>query len=136
MKPVGPEEISALLDGELAPDRAEEVRRAIAEDQQLREVYQQLADMNSDLISFAAACQFNPHLSLPSRPRTLDFSIWSIAFGLLAVRILAKTLTFGPGIGVQLVALALVVGWLLCRLLPGFQDDQLQVARELELNSA
>ena len=135
MKPVRPEEVSALLDGELAPGRAEEVRRAIAEDQGLREVYQQLGDMDSDLNSYAAACQFDPHLSLPSRPRTLDISIWVVAFGLLAVRVLAKALTFGPGIGVQLVALALVVGWLLCRLLPRLQDDRWQVAHELELNS-
>jgi len=135
MKPVSPEEVSALLDGELAPDRAEQVRRAIAEDQKLQQVYQQLADMDNELNSYAAACQFNPQLSLPSRPPAIAISLWAITFGLLVVRILAKTLTFGPGIGVQLVALALVVAWLLWRMLPSLQNDQWQVARELELNS-
>ena len=131
MKPVGPEEISALLDGELAPQRAEEVRLAIAEDQRLREAYQQLADMHDDLNCYALACQFNPSLSLPSLPRTtLDTSIWAIAFGLLAVRILAKTLAFGPAVGVQLLALALFVAWLLCRLLPSLRNDRWQVAHE------
>ena len=136
MKPVSPEEISALLDGELSPDRAEEVRRAMAEDQALREVYRQLADLDRDLNSYAAACQFSPHLAWPSRSPALDVSLGAVALALLAVRILAKTLAFGPGLGVQCVALALVVGWLLCRLLPRLQEDPSQVARELGLNSA
>ena len=41
MKPVDPAEISALLDGELSPERTEQVRRAIAEDSQLRCVFEQ-----------------------------------------------------------------------------------------------
>jgi hypothetical protein len=39
MKPVDPAEISALLDGELTAERAEQVRCAIAEDNQLRLVF-------------------------------------------------------------------------------------------------
>ena len=87
MRPVEPEEISALLDGELAPGRAEEVRRAIAEDRGLRELYQQFADMDSDLNSYAAACQFNPRLSLPG-----DVSV-------LGVCVVSTDLAQNPGSG-------------------------------------
>ena len=135
MKPVQPEEISALLDGELAPGRAEEVRRAIAEEQGLREVYQQMADMDGDLISYAAECQFNPRLSLPSDVPAFHISIWPVAFCLFAVHILAKLLPVSSGIGIQLVALALLVGWFLRLLLPRFRDDPWQIAHELRLNS-
>lgn len=131
MKPVEPEEISALLDGELALGRAEEVRRAIAEDQGLREVYQQLVGMDSDLNSYAAACQFNPRLSLPSDVPALNIPIWLVALCLLVVHILGKVLPFSSGIGIQLVALALLVGWFLRLLLPRFRDDPWQVAHEL-----
>jgi anti-sigma factor RsiW len=136
MKPVSPEEISALLDGELAPDRAGEVRRAIAEDPKLGEVYQQLAALDRDLSSFAAACQFTPHLSLPSGSPAPDISVWVIALGLLAVRTLARILAFGPSVGVQVVALALVIAWLLYGLLPRVQHDPSLVAQELGLRSA
>ena len=136
MKPVSPEEISALLDGELAPARAGEVRRALAEDPRLAEVYRQLAAVDRDLIAYAAACQFEPHLSLPGGSSAPGVSVWAIALGLLAARTVARTLAFGPGVGVQLVALALVIGWLLWGLLPRVQHDASQVAREVGLNSA
>ncbi len=64
MRPISPEEISALLDGELMPSRAEEIRRAMLEDERLRRVYEELAETDSALSSFAAACQFEPYVLL------------------------------------------------------------------------
>ncbi|MGO8749105.1 MAG: anti-sigma factor family protein [Thermoguttaceae bacterium] len=136
MKPVSPEEISALLDNELSPQRAAEVRRAIAEDGELRRVYEQLADLDGDLGSYAVACQFTPQVALPSRPKMLNISIWAVAFGLLAVRILARAVSFGPGVGIELAALVFVLAWLFHWLLPGLRDDQWQVVHELGKESA
>ena len=134
MKPISPEEISALLDGELTPDRAEEVRRAIVDDEQLRQVYEQMASADSALSSFAAACQFEPHLSLPSISPVLGFPIYAVAFGLLIVRILAKILPFGPSIWLQALAIALFAAWLLYRFLPTLEADAALAAQELGFN--
>jgi hypothetical protein len=141
MKPIKPEELSALLDGELEPGRADEVRRAISEDAGLRELHRRLADMDNDLNAFAAACQFNPRLSPPSDVPAFNISIsgisvWPVAVCLLIVHCLAKVLPFSSSIGIQLAALALLVVWLFRLLLPRFTDDSRQAAREVTANSA
>lgn len=140
--PVRPEEISALLDGELPPGRAEEVRRALAEDHSLREVYRQLVAVDGDLTAYAADCQFSPRLSMAGRlsmegRRPMpDRSIAAVACGLLAVRVLAKLLLLPLGIGLQLAVLALLVGWLVWRLLPGLLENGWLVDDELRAHSA
>jgi hypothetical protein len=135
MRPISPEEISALLDGELMPDRAEEVRRAMVEDERLRRIYEQMAETDSALSSLAAACEFEPHVALPTIWPVLGFPIYAVAFGLLIVRILAKVLPFGPGIWLQALVIALVAAWLLYRFLPALEGDMWQAARELGLSS-
>jgi hypothetical protein len=134
MKPVSPEEISALLDGELMPGRAEEVRRAMVGDERLRRIYQQMAETDSALSSLAAACQFEPHVSLPSISPVPGISFYAVVFGLLVVRILAKVLPFGPGIWLQALTIALVAAWLLYRFLPTLRADMWQAAHELGLS--
>jgi hypothetical protein len=135
MKPISPEEISALLDGELPADRAEEVRRAMVEDERLRRIYEQMASTDSALSSLAAACQFEPQLSLPSVSPVLGFPICAVASGLLIVRILEKLLPFGPGIWLQALVLAIVAAWLLYRFLPTLEADTWQSAHEVGLSS-
>lgn len=135
MKPISPEEVSALFDGELTPDRAEEVRRAIVENEELHRLYQQMASADSALRSFAAACRFEPRLSLPNSAPVPDFPIYAVAFGLLILRIVGKILPFGPGIGLQALAIAILVAWLLYRFLPTLKADIWQLAREVGLGS-
>ncbi len=131
MTPVSPEEISALFDGELTPDRAEEVRRAVVEDEGLRRIYEQMVGMDRALSSFAAACQFEPHVSLPSSLPVLGLPIYLVALGLLIVRILAKILPVGPGIWLQTLVIALVAVWLLYRFLPALRTDMWQAVHEM-----
>ncbi len=135
MKPISPEEISALFDGELMPDRAEEVRRAMIDDERLRRIYEQIATTDIALTSCAAACQFEPHVSLPSISPVVGFPIYGLAFGLLIVRIVAKSLPFGPSISLQALAIALVAAWLLYRFLPALRTDMWQAVHELGLGS-
>lgn len=135
MRPISPEEISALLDGELMPERAEEVRRAVAEDERLRQIYEQMASTDSALSAFAAACRFEPHVSLPSISPVLGFPVYAVALGLLIIRIVAKVLPLGPGIWLQALVIALVITWLLYRLLPTLEADMWQPVRELSLSS-
>jgi hypothetical protein len=135
MRPISPEEISALLDGELMPERAEEVRRALAEDERFRQIYEQMAMTDSDLRTFAAACQFQPHISLPSISPVLGFPVYAVALGLLIIRIVAKVLPLIPGIWLQASVIALVITWLLYRLLPILEADTWQPACELSFSS-
>ncbi len=132
MKPISPEEISGLFDGELIPGRAEEVQRAMVEDERLRRIYGQMAETDSALSSFAAACQFDPHVSLPGISPVLGFPIYAVAVGLLIVRILARVLPFGPGICLQALVIALVAVWLFYRFRPALRADVWQAVHELE----
>ena len=131
MTPVSPEEISALFDGELTPDRAEEVRRAVVEDEGIATNLRADGQMDRDLSSFAAACQFEPHVSLPSSLPVLGLPIYLIALGLLVVRILAKVLPIGPGIWLQTLVIALVAVWLLYQFFPALRTDTWQAVHEM-----
>jgi hypothetical protein len=135
MTPISPQEISALFDGELKPARAEEVRRAMVEDEQLRRIYEQMAQTDSALSSFAATCQFEPHVSLPSISPVLGFPIYFVAFGLLMVCVLAKILPVGPGIWLQTLVVALLAAWLLYRFLPALGTDMWQTVYEMGISS-
>jgi anti-sigma factor RsiW len=123
MKPIDPAEISALLDGELPVDRAEEVRRAIAEDPAIRLAYDQLAAMDADLTACAAAAVFHPRVSIPAAPRLAELGVVPLAILMLVVRVAAKLVATGPGLAMQVAALAVVVGWILGRLIRVSQED-------------
>lgn len=131
MQPISPEEISALIDGELAPERWEQVRLAIGNEESLRRIYEQLSETDKALTSFATACQFEPQISLPETSPVLAFPASMVAFGLLVVRVLAKILPHGPGILLQVLMIGLLAAWLCCWLLPALRADRWQVAREL-----
>lgn len=118
MKPITPEEISALLDGELPPERAAEVRRAIAENDEWRQLFDQLAATDQELRAYVVACRFQPRVALLARTEAISPMVFAFALGLLALRFLTKLIPFGPGIIIQAAAAALVFGWLLWRFVP------------------
>ncbi len=131
MQPISPEELSALLDGELESDRAEEVRLAMSQDESLRRMYEQLAKTDNALASLAVGYQFEPRISLPETSPVAGLPVYSVALCLLAVRVLAKVLPQGPGILLQVLAIGLLAGWLFYRFLPDLRADRWQVAHEL-----
>ena len=130
MKPIDPREISALLDGELTEQRAAEVRRAIAEDDSLRQAYRQLAALDGDLKACAAEARFRPRVSTTEArglPGGHVLSLAGLAFKMLPVG-LAEVLELG--------VLALVVGWVLKCLLRASEEDHWRLARNTAANSA
>jgi hypothetical protein len=136
MKPVSREEISAIFDGELTPDRAKEVRHAIVENEQLRRIHDQMAETDIALSSFATACQFEPHVSLPNTSPVLGLHFFAVALSLLIIRIVAKALPFGLSISLQTLAITILAGWLFHRFLPTLRTDVWQAAHELGGRSA
>ena len=111
MKPVDPPEISALLDGELSPERAEQVRCAIAEDRELRRVFDELSVVHTDLIHCAAAARFQPRLTLAKSTSSPGISIVGLGLTVLTLRLTVKLLPLGVGVAFQATALVFVLLW-------------------------
>lgn len=128
MKPVNPAEVSALLDGELSPERAEQVRRAIAENSELRCVFEELSAVHRDLITCSAAARFRPRISLASSMRFPAVSVFGLAAAMLVLRVTAKLVPLGVGVAFQATALALVLWWVFSRLLRLAHDERWEFA--------
>ena len=128
MKPVDPAEISALLDGELSPERTEEVRRAIAEDSQLRCVFENLSVVHRDLTDSAVAARFQPRISLAKSARFPALGVLGFAVAMLVLRLMAKLVPLGVGVVFQAAALALVLWWVSSCLLRFALDERRRFA--------
>ena len=63
---ISPEELSALLDGELLPKRASEVRQALAQDAALAAQYAQLEKLHQHCMSAAENARFEIAIPLPA----------------------------------------------------------------------
>lgn len=128
MKPVEPAEVSALLDGELSPERAAQVRQAISEDSKLRSVYEELSAVHRDLTVCAAAAQFQPRISLAQSTSHPAVGVLGFALGLLVFRVIVKLLPMGIGAALQVTALALILWWVSSYLLRLVHDERWRFA--------
>jgi anti-sigma factor RsiW len=117
MKPVDPAEISALLDGELSPERSEQVRRSMAESSELRGVFEELTAVHRDLAADAVAARFRPRLALPKRTKVSALSIVGFTTAMLVLRLTAKLAPVTVGGFLHAVALVIVLWWVCSRLL-------------------
>jgi anti-sigma factor RsiW len=111
MNPVQSEELSALLDGELRPERAAEVRARIAADPALRAEYTALARLDDWARAEAEAAAFTPTVRLPAS-RSVSGWGWAVAgaLALLLVRFVPKIAPLAtPGLWLQLVACGVVL---------------------------
>lgn len=111
MKPVDPAEVSALLDGELSPERAEQVRCAITEDSELRRVFEELSSVHRDLMICAVAARFQPRISLAKSTSFPAVGILGLGLAMLILRLIVKLLPLGVGVAFQSTALVLVLLW-------------------------
>jgi anti-sigma factor RsiW len=123
MHPIDPAELSAYLDGELPPGRAEEVRTALARDPVLRETYEQLVALDADCKAKAAAALFTPRVQL--RPSAVAGRYAAVAgvFGLLLIRLALKASPPLVGAAVAAILLAVLLGWGLRRLIRATDAD-------------
>jgi anti-sigma factor RsiW len=112
MTRVQPEELSALLDGELNPTRAREVETQIAADPELRGELQLLRETDARWRAAAATAAFQPALRLPDaahRPRRF-LAATTVIMTLTAVRMAAKlTDSLVLSFGLQAVVFATVL---------------------------
>ena len=110
MKTVDPAELSALLDGEISPERTEQVHRALAENSELRSVFESLSAIHKELATCAVAVRFQPRISLASSTR-VSAVVLGIALVMLVLRVMTKLVPLGVAAMLQAVALVLVLWW-------------------------
>lgn len=108
-KPVEAHELSGLLDGELDPQRAAEVRRALESDPELKAEFARMAGLEQRWSAAASRAAFWPSVALPEA--TAHAHRWIHAWAaflpfLLVARCLSK-LTLAPGAQWTVQALAL-----------------------------
>ncbi|MBE3099940.1 MAG: hypothetical protein IMZ44_22710 [Planctomycetes bacterium] len=116
MNGVDPAELSALLDGELPPDRAAQVRAAIEADPALRADYERLSRLDAAWSAAASSAAFRPQPRAIGR-LSLRF-VARVACGLLALLLVRFAPWFTPAPLSSLLAaavLAVVLGWVLFR---------------------
>jgi len=135
MKSVDPAELSALIDGELSPERAAEVRQAIETDEALRRQYQRLLMLDAELKTEAQSALFRPRVTLPQPSRVSWLPLIPLVLLLVALRILFKVLPSLPEIGLETAALIVIVGGVLRRLLVSAQEEGRRLCRELARSS-
>jgi|GEM_PF-2685452 len=110
MRQVEEYELSALLDGELDPQRAEEVRACIDSDPALREQFNALNQLDARLWRTAEQARFMPEISFSAEPAG-EMPAWQWAAGLavvvalIGVRLLPKLVELAAfGLALQLAA--------------------------------
>ena len=136
MKPVDPAEISALLDGELSPARTEQVRRALAENSELRSVFENLSAVHRDLTACGVAARFRPRISLASSTRFPSVGVLGFTVAMLVLRVTAKLVPLGVGFVFQATALGLVLWWVSSCLLRLAHDEHRRFAGSEAANLA
>ena len=117
MKRIDPSELSALLDGELAPERAAEVRQAIADDPALRREYEGLARLDDGLRAHAREAVFQPRVEIPQRRRGLRPHVAWIAPLLVIMSLALRMLPLPIETGVEVAVVVILVPYVLRRLL-------------------
>lgn len=114
MRQVQKEELSALLDGELSPQRAEEVRARIEADPALREQFDALVHLDARLRRAIEQVAFIPNVVL-SIGRASEIPAWHWPAGIVVVLVLIGTRLLPKlaelplfGVGVQVAACAAI----------------------------
>jgi anti-sigma factor RsiW len=124
MKPIEHQEISGLIDGQLAPADAERVRQAIAGDETLRAEHEELAALDNDLKAIAATAAFQPHVSLLPSPAGFPFSTPALIAAVLVLRLALKTMPTASGCVIAAGVLALLI-WGMVRLVKAQEREWL-----------
>lgn len=106
MKQVQEEELSALIDGELSPERAEEVRVMLQTNPALREQFAVLGKFDAQLWRAGEDAAFSAEITFPAKPLvTGSVRMWPLGIGvalaLVVIRLLPKLIDL-PTLGVSL----------------------------------
>ncbi len=115
MNPIDPAELSALMDGELTPERAAEVRAAIAQDAGLKAEFDRLQGMDADWRAAASGAAFRPRVDLAAGAAAWPAALWVLGLCVLtALRFLPKLIDAALlGTALHGAAFAIIVVWVI-----------------------
>jgi anti-sigma factor RsiW len=128
MSPLDPAELSALLDGELSPARAEEVRCSIAADPALRAVYDRLVGQDAQWKAGAAQLTFQPQATLGRGLLRRRLRGAALVLGVVGFRLGLKLAPAPLEFAVALLGFALVAGWGVSFFLRATEEDCARLA--------
>jgi anti-sigma factor RsiW len=119
-RPIEEYELSALIDGQLEPQRVAEVRSAIEQNVALRAEYEHLLANDRTWTAAARAAQFTPTVRLgTASPSSIWVRVWVAAVLTMALggRLLPKVLPMDQAVamlvqGLVLVAIVTAVVWI------------------------
>jgi len=112
MNPIDPAELSALLDGELPPDRAAQVRGTIDADPALQAEFQRLSALDARWFAAGASAAFQPRpVSLTSPRFTWPLRIAALLSAILLIRFVPKFLAPSLGMLLHFAALVVLLAW-------------------------
>jgi len=123
MNPVDPDELTALLDGELPAQRAEEVRGALAAAPSLANKFEQLVELDAEWKASAARLMFRPRASLRRGLYRRFLHATGLVLGLVGLRLGLKLALPSLEIVVALAVFAVVAGWGVGYLLRRSEED-------------
>ena len=117
MKPIEPAELSAYMDGELDPARAQEVEAALESSPALRSEFNRLVSADNSWRTAARTAAFRPDIRLEPNNRPLPLRSVLRAAGsitlLLAARVVPKLAsTLEVELTLNAVALAIALIWI------------------------
>ena len=92
MKTIEAAELSALLDGELSPERAQEVRGEIERNASLKAEFERLSLADGNCRADASSAEFAPAVTLPAKRPASTSASWVFAvIALAALRVFSLT---------------------------------------------
>lgn len=130
MKRVDPCELSALLDGELTPERAAEVRQAIADDPALRREYEELTRLDDELQAHAREAVFQPRVEIPQRLRGPGPHVGWFVPPLIIMGLALRLLPLPIETGVEVAVVVGLVPYVLRRLLLASEQERRALTSE------
>jgi len=131
MERVDPSELSALLDGELTPERAAEVCQAMADHPALRREYEELARLDDDLRAHAREAVFQPRVEIPQRLRGPRPHVAWIAPLLFIISLALRLLPLPIETGVEVAVVVILVPYVLRRLILASEQERRALANEI-----
>ena len=125
-EPIDAEKLSGLLDGELTPGEAEQLRRAMAGDEELARQFAQLQSLDGEMKALGQSAAFQPHVRIPMNASGAPLPLFWVIVAVMILRIASKALPLPMSCVLGAAALALLLSWGLSRLIEATEREALQ----------
>jgi anti-sigma factor RsiW len=124
MKPIDDEKLSGLLDGELPPGEAEQLRRAIAGDEELGRQFALLQSLDGELKAVGESAAVQPRVRIPMKASDAPLSLPWMILAAMILRIALKVVPQPMSCLLGAAVLAFLVSWGLSKLIEATERNR------------